>query len=147
MDFYERTGTFLLYKDLQARDFAWNFNVINIIAPEIVEIPETDLGVVFDFLDEHLFSYYSDAYMKDLFPYRVPLAQSVMANNRTSNFMESEGSILLSDLTREFVGMPDAQQLTYVRSMHNVFLNLAAKKLERKLEEDFFKLSDVDCCG
>lgn len=144
MDYYERTNTIILYKGLNARDFAWNFNVINIINPVIEEIKEDEVEAVLDFLDAHLFSYYSDAYMATFFPYRIPLAESVRVNTTLYNYTESEASILLSNLNKEFALLPEANQLTYIRGMHNVFLNLAAKKLERKLDEEFFRLSDYN---
>lgn len=144
MDYYNRTKTFILYKDLKDRDFGWNFNVINILDPTIVEIKENELDAVLDFLDENLFGYYADEYMLELFPYRIPIADSIYAGKTFYNYTESEASILLSNLSEKFVKLPSAQHKTYIAGMHNVFLNLAAKKLERKVPAEFFALSDYN---
>lgn len=144
LDYYERTGTFILYEGLQPRDFGWDFNVIMVMGPEIQEIPTTELESVLDFLDAHLFSYYSDAFMRDLFPYRIPLAEAVTVGTTRYNFTETVPSILLSNLNQSFAEQTFAQNLVYIRGMHNVFLNAAAKKLELKMEEAYFELSDYN---
>lgn len=144
LDFYRRTSTFILYKELNYRDFGWNFNVINILNPNIVEIKEEELDKVLDFLEDNLFSYYSDQYMRDFFPYRIPIADTISSGKTIYNFTETEASILLSNLSLEFVELPVAKQKTYISGMHNVFLNMAAKKIERKISDDYFKLSDYN---
>ncbi len=144
MDYYNRTKTFILYKDVQERDFGWNFFEVKILAPTIVEIKDNELDAVLDFLDANLFSYYADEYMLELFPYRIPIADSIYVGKTLYNYTEGEASILLSNLSKKFAELPSAQQKTYLVGMHNVFLNLAAKKLERKVPAEFFELSDYN---
>lgn len=141
MDFYNRTKTFLLYKNLQDRDFGWNFHMVNIYDAKIKHIKDDEIESVLDFVDQKLFAYYGDPFMTSFFPYRIILAEEVLMGTAKQNYTESEVSILLSNLNKAFTSQTAAQQLTYVRGMHNVFLNFAAKKVERNLPE-FYEISD-----
>lgn len=143
-DFYNRTNSYILYENLNYRDFGWDFNLIQIIDPEITELKKDEIMSVLEFLDVNLFGYYTDEYMAELFPYRISLAEKVLAFGNPRNFIETSMGILISDINKEFVELNPTTQKLYIKNMHTAFLTFAAKKIEARLPAEFFEISDYD---
>lgn len=143
-EFYNRTNSYILYENLNYRDFGWDFNLIQIIDPEITELMKEEIMPVLAFLDANLFGYYSDDYMAELFPYRISLAKKVLAFGNPRNFIETSMGMLISDIDKEFTELTPSAQTVYIRNMNTAFLTFAAKKIEARLPAEFFEISDYN---
>lgn len=76
VDFYNKNGTYILYK-FNSNDFRWN--ITNHIPYMAEEADENWVEPSLNFLDDQLFSFYNPAVLKQILPYKIILASKIRA--------------------------------------------------------------------
>jgi hypothetical protein len=153
---YDRTGAFILYQDIKAQDWTWNFDkssganwVANGVSDAVVNMP-----AVLDYLEQYWFRFYSQRFLQSYLPFRIIVSDSLVNGTRRYQILKGEGMQALSarvvigetlPVGKTIAEWADSTKKRVSRNLHELqYLETVANKLVNELPDSFFVKSAYD---
>ncbi|MBC6112052.1 putative zinc-binding metallopeptidase [Pedobacter fastidiosus] len=152
VDFYNRYGTFFLYKfsglDFSATPVYSTSNFGDLYTVDVAD--EAYVGKVLNFVKKNWLNYYPDAFLKNNLPFKVLLGQNLRSKTSattTYTILSSYNHITLNNFSASFDSMNDAQKKTYVANLHTEFFNFIYNRGKLDIPAEFSTVTNYTIAG